>query len=495
MHIGASEVDLSRGAEFHEFDVPELSGADVMEEVSQQRSQRPPHRSKGEKRADRQKRREENQKGHLRECRALLEILRALPTAVPTLATSTLEEIRDIGTDEMPQGGQQTKKTPLEAAAEAETLLEAVEEVLRIEQPYNSLPEAFGPVAGVSVLGAMLDRPAKYQEKYLAQELSLVYKIWALATAEMEPNVEPIKAEGRSEACRNKRPASRVAVVDIGAGNGCLALLAAILLDGFAVLIDHTLPPGELRVELKVPEPYRSRVLRLNGDIGDLDAARDLEPLLAEHGVQSAVVVAKHLCGLGTDLAASFVERWLQGDKEQVVHLLGVVFATCCGHKLGVADRATFGKLHEGDPYLKGLTGGDTVRLGRLLELCTRCISWRTTERDTASRIISAQVRAAEMFEDVLQQPRLRLLGQLFPVAAEVVFVPSAQSPQNRCLLAAGSASALAAATGRDTDGCVEMSFMEALMAARDELLSGLGGPLDLKPYGFVSPKYDYDGT
>merc|ERR1712136_246751 len=38
-----------------------------------------------------------------------------------------------------------------------------------------------------------------------------------------------------------------LAVVDIGAGNGCLALIAYLALDAQAVLVDHTLPRGIAR--------------------------------------------------------------------------------------------------------------------------------------------------------------------------------------------------------------------------------------------------------
>merc|ERR1712176_571525 len=40
------------------------------------------------------------------------------------------------------------------------------------------------------------------------------------------------------------------------------------------------------------------------------------EPLLASRGVSSAVVIAKHLCGVGTDLALKLVNRWRTGHIE-----------------------------------------------------------------------------------------------------------------------------------------------------------------------------------
>merc|ERR1712137_243955 len=113
-----------------------------------------------------------------------------------------------------------------------EQAMKAVETALRIgvEVPYRVLPEAFGPADAINILASMIDRPPKYQEKYLAQEVSLLTKIWGLA-------------QGSPASNSGERQRSNLAIVDIGAGNGCLAFLAAVLLGAHAVLIDHTLPP------------------------------------------------------------------------------------------------------------------------------------------------------------------------------------------------------------------------------------------------------------
>merc|ERR1711892_671456 len=158
------------------------------------------------------------------------------------------------------------------------------------------------------------------------------------------------------------------------------------------------------------------------------------------------------------------------------------------GHKIGKDDRQLYGKLHSGDPYLHSLTGGDTARLHELLALCTRCVAWRSTAGASGNRVTDKQVRAAELFEDVLQQPRLNMLRRLFPAASEVCFIPSVHSLQNRCLLA-GSEAALQQAKEPPE------AFLQALRKARSDLLAATGGsPLDLKPKGFVSSKYEYDG-
>ncbi|CAE8634730.1 unnamed protein product [Polarella glacialis] len=446
---------------------------------------------KAQKRSERACARAAHEKANTRELRALFEVLKALPAALPGLA-SEQEAARTLATDSTladSLGGKGKGKVgkPRNIAPdleEVESALAAAEAALQTPCPYRSLPEVCGPCGGVEVLASMVDRPPKYQEKYLAQELSLLAKVWALAGGKDDPS---------------RHDEGRLAVIDIGAGNGCLALLAAVLLDAHAVMIDHTLPPEPLRVEDKVPEPWKSLVLRVTGDVADLDAMGALEPLLARHGIRRVIVIAKHLCGVGTDLALRLVSRWCKssrdgsGSSEAGVTVLGAVFATCCGHKIGEADRQIYSELHAGDSYLMASTGNDAERLQQLLKLCTRCVAWRTTAGAAANRITPLQVRAAELFEDALQQPRLNMLKSIFPSAVEVAFVPQRSSPQNRCLIAGSEAGVRrAAASGEGEAAAAEC--LAALSAARDKLIAACGGPLDLKPHGFVSSKYDYDG-
>eukprot|EP00913_Durusdinium_trenchii_P000295 g269.t1 len=164
-------------------------------------------------------------------------------------------------------GARQEKKVKHPTEEEVEEALTAAAAALQVECPYRRLPQIFAPQEGLEILSSMIDRPPKYQEKYLAQEWSILAKVWALA-----PNLGP-RSGG-------------LAVVDIGAGNGSLALLAGLLLGGHAVLIDHTLPPEPMRVEARLPEQYRDRILRVTGDVGDLDASREIEPILEKHGIR-----------------------------------------------------------------------------------------------------------------------------------------------------------------------------------------------------------------
>ena len=362
---------------------------------------------------------------------------------------------------------EQKVKHPTEEEVEA-ALLQAAS-VLEVEHPYRTLPAVFAPPLGLDILSTMIDRPPKYQEKYLEQEWSILAKVWALA-----PNV------GKG-----------LAVVDIGAGNGSLALLAALLLGGHAMLIDHTLPPEPMQVEGRLPEEYRARVLRVTGDVGDLDASREIEPLLEQNGISQVVVIAKHLCGTGTDLALKLLRRWCQSDSSSTkVDVIGAVIATCCMHKIGaIEDRHTYSDIHSEDPYLRKLTGESTTSLMSLLGICTPCVAWRTTAGAQASRMTEKQVKMAELFEDALQQARSNLLQNLFPSSIEVAFVPSSKSPQNRCLIA-GSTQGVKRALATGDFGSLEAErVVEAIGFARDALLQINGVALDLRPHGMVSTR------
>ena len=365
------------------------------------------------------------------------------------------------------EGKERRVKHPTEE--EVEGTLSQAALTLWVPCSYRKLPQIFAPREGLEVLSSMIDRPPKYQEKYLEQEWSILCKVWALA---------PSCGKG-------------LAVVDIGAGNGSLALLAALLLGGHAVLIDHTLPPEPMRVEGRLPEEYRQRVLRVTGDVGDLDASREIEPLLEKHGITQVVVIAKHLCGTGTDLALKLLRRWCQAGAETKVDVLGAVIATCCMHKIGAAeDRRIYSEIHSADPYLRKLMGKSTDPLVSLLGVCTPCVAWRTTAGAEASRITEKQVKMAEMFEDALQQPRSNLLQSLFPSAIEVTFVPFHRSPQNRCLIA-GSELGVQRALDTGVFASAEaQSVLSAIAAARDDVLRVNGTALDLRPHGMVSTRH-----
>lgn len=269
------------------------------------------------------------------------------------------------------------RSTACEEGVEAS--LREVEQLLQVPIPYRQLPQAVPDSAALELLEEMIVRPPKYHAKYLAQEWSLLAKLFGLAE------------KGRD-----------LAVVDIGAGNGSLALLAALLLDSHALLIDHTLPPEPMRVEGRLPKELQQRILRVTGDVGLLDQ-QEMDSLLEAHGIRRVVVIAKHLCGVATDLALQLLSRWCSGSKLQV---LGAVIATCCMHKIAGEEMETYADLHlPRDPYLQRLTG-ERHRLLSLLAVCTRCVAWRTTAQAHKSRITETQVRLAELFEDALQQPR-----------------------------------------------------------------------------------------
>lgn len=83
-----------------------------------------------------------------------------------------------------------------------------------------------------------LQRPPKYQDKYASQELSLLFHLFMLGGT---PDV----------------------IVDVGAGNANLSLLASLVFDVPVICVEMESPRVELRAEELVPEALRGRLERV----------------------------------------------------------------------------------------------------------------------------------------------------------------------------------------------------------------------------------------
>ena len=73
--------------------------------------------------------------------------------------------------------------------AEVDALLTQATAVLRTDCPYGALPEVFAPPEGLAILSAMIERPPKYQEKYLGQEWSILTKVSSLQEVVASPSL------------------------------------------------------------------------------------------------------------------------------------------------------------------------------------------------------------------------------------------------------------------------------------------------------------------
>jgi len=130
---------------------------------------------------------------------------------------------------------------------------------------YRSLPMAHGPAPsqGVQLLRDALIRPAKYNEKFLPQEYSLLHKAWVLLG----------------------RDCSNAGILDIGAGNACCAVLAATLLGLTVICVERESPRIELRAEAQLPPKLQNRVIRLESDVADFGLSA-LKQIVAERGLE-----------------------------------------------------------------------------------------------------------------------------------------------------------------------------------------------------------------
>mmetsp|Transcript_66861 Transcript_66861/g.160055 ORF Transcript_66861/g.160055 Transcript_66861/m.160055 type:complete len:469 (+) Transcript_66861:27-1433(+) len=346
---------------------------------------------------------------------------------------------------------------------------------------YADLPQAFGPNAsvGTEVLGTAVRRPDKYSAKFLPQEYSLIHKVWTLLDGCFED----------------------AGVIDVGAGNACCAVLLASLFGVTVICVERESPRVELRAEMQMPVEHRQRVIRLESDVEDF-GNEQLENAAKAAGVRRLVLLAKHPCGIGADRTIDCAARLLEPSSKDVKHgateILGLVMATCCTNKLCLDDYHTahiaeFCNFYCGS---QSLTPSDACLaeasqpsdLNAAVEMMSRCSAWRTASGSRGSAHCAEQVELAEHFEDALQAMRLRRLRRLFGDATQVRFAPRECTLQDRCLIA----------TRRSLPDLVsEVSaekFISSLSSAADALRSA-GGPIDCRPKGLKSTKYDFDYT
>mmetsp|Transcript_18339 Transcript_18339/g.42828 ORF Transcript_18339/g.42828 Transcript_18339/m.42828 type:complete len:479 (+) Transcript_18339:94-1530(+) len=384
--------------------------------------------------------------------------------------------------------GQALEQWSGESCTTQEELVARLQALFDVSCPYHDLPQAQGPEpeVGVPLLGRAVRRPDRYNEKFLPQEYSLIHKVWTLFEGD----------------CKD------AGVVDVGAGNACCAVLLAVLFGLTVFCVERESPRSELRAETYLPEAYQRLVIRIESDVEDF-GIRELQQAAADAGgIRRLVLLAKHPCGIGADrtidlaaklmpLADTVEQKSTQADRGP--QILGLIMATCCTNKLfqddyhegHVAEFCSFYSRQTCTPQLSpAVENRADVPDGMVsaVETMSRCSAWRNTCGSRGSRITPEQVALAESFEDALQALRTKRLQSIFGDAVQVRFAPRACTMQDRCLLATPHPMPdffNEALPGR---------FIRELRVAADALCSSTG-PIDCRPRGLKSAKYDFDFT
>jgi len=340
------------------------------------------------------------------------------------------------------------------------TLRRRLLEAFGATHKYDDLPRAFGPnpTEGVPALGHVLMRPPKYDAKYLPQEYSLLHKVWVMCGGDCED----------------------VGIIDIGAGNANLAVLASTLLGVTVLCVERDSPRVELRAETYLPACLKARVVRIERDICEFQAA-DLKEEAAARGLNRVLLLAKHPCGIGVDRSIECAARLLDERTDLTPTVIGAVIATCCTNKLAMDFEGS--RVPEFCSLYKGQMRNPTLAFERTVEVMSRSTSWRTNSESLNNAVQTEQIRWSEDFEDALQALRVRRLAEIFGHAVQVRFAPRACTLQDRCLLA--STVPLPISDSMDAE------FVERVRAG----VRALGGPLDCRPKGFKSAKFDFDYT
>jgi len=236
--------------------------------------------------------------------------------------------------------------------------------------------------------------------------------------------------------------------------------------------LDKETPRDELRAELE-DLPAGVKLLRIEADIADFKQ-EDLQVICDKHEIRRVVCMGKHLCGLGTDLAIEFVHQ-LTGENSPVV---GCIFATCCWNKIPFEGGGQkYLDLYRPCDCIGNFLPGDAPE-ATVIDMMAKSCSWKCAAQSLGNRMTPEMIAQANKHEALLQTPRRRRLDKMFPPCSEDFFVPESVTMQNRCLVAPSG-----------------FNYHPVL----DELLWKAIGrpdvPVNLKPKGLISKRFDYDGT
>jgi len=268
--------------------------------------------------------------------------------------------------------------------------------------------------------------------------------------------------------------------------------------------VDRDPPPAVLSGETRLPP---NQVTRIEADIGELNLDRVMQWAQEKQLGSGVLVLAKHLCGLGTDLAIEFVVRL-----QKQLRVVGMIAATCCCNKISGDDAKKYSEFYS---LSSAVAGEPEIFSLEKIETMARCSGYRNNAQSQYARATPEMVQLAEAFEDALQAPRQRKLAHLFGRCEERRYVPSSSSLQNRVLIAGENflcdckrenkgGFSEAATANQATSTSVARPATDVCYCMNDRLLSmmrrrieeeGSAWPLDFRPQGFGSAKYDYDGS
>lgn len=373
-----------------------------------------------------------------------------------------------------------------------------------------------------TIVSRFLFRPPAYTDKYAGQELSLLFQVWRIVQSDEEVD----------------------AIIDVGAGNANLSLLIALVCRLPVVCVEMESPRRELQAESVVRAQLAQRGIDMKTGT-DLRVSRVADQKIEEWSMppeyKRVVLLGKHLCGPGTDAAIAFIAR----ERQRVA---GCVFATCCFNKIsGETHRAFYPDMmplcfpaptqenenekrsvpassttcrdEDDEQELSSLASAEAVATNivvssfpspssssptssstksaaevlsplpaspdEVVDQLARKTAWRNTSRAETSLITEEMLVEAEYFESWLQEFRVRRLREIFAFATQFIYCHSGpHSQQNRCLVGAH------AALPKENEATAK--FFELVHRRAEEQRDWL--PIDLRPRGLVSIKFNYDG-
>jgi len=310
-------------------------------------------------------------------------------------------------------------------------------------------------------LDRVLARGDRYAAKFSAQEASFL------------------------EQCARIHCDSKTLVVDLGCGNGMLALLCSLVFKGSSLGVDRRTPHDNCRAELFFTEPpWRDLVDFHRMEICASESRKvweRIQEIARERSLDKVLIICKHLCGAGSDYCIRFIREILtitttSPQQESNLQLLGAIFTTCCTHKIPDPDNDGRDlRFYLGEYYNNNTTTTTSdydycpeVRSeDRFSQLC-KWAAWRNTANGKGGENFSpAHTRVAELVEDLVQAPRLRALARLpgCRVVEQLRFTE--QSMQDRLVICQlGERDGCTIASGKTTSTTTSLSERLAAVEA-----------------------------
>lgn len=329
---------------------------------------------------------------------------------------------------------------------------EAEESCFQKAVPYAQLPTQHARISTQNFVREFFERGEKYAEKFTDQEASFLEHLCQLGCDE------------------------DTILLDLGCGNGTLAILASLVFGCHSVGVDRRTPHDNCRGELyfvggNFDEDVKFTRMETCVSKGEL-IWEEIQKIsqTSNRTTSKILIMCKHLCGAGSDHCIRFVEDLVGRTKtssSKTFSFTGAVFTTCCTHKIPDPEQSGkdlrfyldyyYSSSSDPNSSLSCVPCDKLVPEEKLFSQLCKWAAWRNTANCAKSRFSPEHDMVGSLVEDLVQEPRLRKLRKVVGEVRQIRFTP--KSLQDRLVIARGMGA---------SDGCWEEKLEKLLKRARE---------------------------